>query len=259
MIEGILLLWFLLTIPSALFVAWDLWRNTPEMGVMKPAWVLVTLYTGPVGLFIYLLSCKEPLPGTHEQFVAPQWKQAVGSTVHCVAGDALGIVIAAAVTGLLGLPMWVDLIVEYLAGFAVGLLIFQSLFMKEMMGLTYRQALVRTSLPEFLSMNSMAAGMFPTMVLLMSRDLRAMEPTSPYFWGAMSLGVLVGGMVAYPVNWWLVARGLKHGMGTQRVLGEGGHSLRIEGELVAKRTGEQPQPGGALAQVSAPPSMTMPM
>ena len=38
---------------------------------------------------------------------------------------------------LLGLPMRIDLIVEYLAGFAFGLFIFQSLFMKAMMGGTY--------------------------------------------------------------------------------------------------------------------------
>src|SRR5260363_182868 len=41
-----------------------------------------------------------------------------GSTIHCVAGDATGIIVAAATTALLGLPMWIDLIVEYLAGFS---------------------------------------------------------------------------------------------------------------------------------------------
>lgn len=40
-------------------------------------------------------------------------------------------IVAAAVTAALGLPMWIDMIVEYVAGFAFGLLIFQSLFMKD--------------------------------------------------------------------------------------------------------------------------------
>ena len=59
--------------------------------------------------------------------MAPLWRQGVDSTIHCVAGDATGIILAAVVTATLGLPMWVDLIVEYLAGFAFGLLIFRSL------------------------------------------------------------------------------------------------------------------------------------
>ena len=37
-----------------------------------------------------------------------------------------------------------------------------------------------------------------------------------------------GFAVAYPVNVWLVAVGLKHGMGTQRALGKGGHSFDLE-------------------------------
>ena len=48
-----------------------------------------------------------------------------------------------------------------------GLLIFQSLFMKDMMGGSYVAALKHSLLPEWVSMNCMMAGMFPTMVVLM--------------------------------------------------------------------------------------------
>jgi hypothetical protein len=82
--------------------------------------ILVTLYMGPLGLLLYVLADKEPRPGEHERFVQPLWKQGVGSTIHCVAGDATGIILAAAVTALLGLPMWIDLIVEYMAGLPSG-------------------------------------------------------------------------------------------------------------------------------------------
>src|ERR671919_2708888 len=107
---------------------------------MKWGWVLVTLYMGPIGLGLYVLSCKEPRPFTHEAFITPMWKQAMGSTIHCVAGDATGIILAATITALLGFPMWVDLTVEYVAGFAFGLLVFQALFMKDLMGGSYRSA-----------------------------------------------------------------------------------------------------------------------
>jgi len=62
-------------------------------------------------------------------------------------------------------------------------------------------------------MNMMAAGMFPVMIfLMMGRDMRAMQPTEPLFWGVMSLGVIVGFATAYPVNVWMVSRNLKHGL-----------------------------------------------
>ncbi len=62
-------------------------------------------------------------------------------------------------------------------------------------------------------MNMMAAAMFPVMIfLMMGRDMRAMEPTEPLFWGVMSLGVIVGFATAYPVNVWMVSKNLKHGL-----------------------------------------------
>lgn len=85
--------------------------------------------------------------------------------MHYVAGDATGIITAAVITALLGLPMWLDLIVEYVAGFAFGLFIFHALFMKNMMGGNYLTALKRSFVPEWLSMNMMMAGMASVMAL----------------------------------------------------------------------------------------------
>jgi hypothetical protein len=236
-IDVVLLVWFSLTLISVAYVAFDAFTKNPELTVMKWGWILVTLYLGVVGLVLYVLSCKEPGQGMHEEFVRPLWKQGMGSVIHCAAGDATGIIAAAAITAALGLPMWLDLIIEYAAGFGFGLFIFQALFMRDMMGGSYSRALHHSLLPEWLSMNFMMAGMFPTMTLLMmGRDMRAMEPTELVFWGAMSAGVTVGVLVAYPVNVWMVNKGLKHGMGTVRALGHGGHSVDAEHERLAGAT-----------------------
>jgi FtsP/CotA-like multicopper oxidase with cupredoxin domain len=209
--------WLAVAAVSALYVGMDQFRNNPEPTVMKWGFILVTLYMGPLGLLLYVIADKEPKPGTHEQFTQPLWKQGVGSTIHCVAGDATGIILAAVITATLGLPMWQDLIVEYLTGFVFGLFIFQSLFMKSMMGGTYLENLKRSFIPEFISMNFMMAGMAPTMsLLMMGRDMRAMDPTELLFWGVMSLGVIVGFITAYPANVWMVAFRLKHGLMTVR-------------------------------------------
>src|SRR2546421_8986325 len=162
-IDYFLLLWFVLAAASTAYVAWDQFRNNPEPVVMKWGFILVTLYMGPIGLLLYVLADKEPRPGTHEEFVSPLSKQGIGSTIHCVAGDATGIILAAVITISLGLPMWIDLIVEYVSGFAFGLFIFQSLFMRSMMGGTYVENVRKTFLPELISMNCMMAGMGPVM------------------------------------------------------------------------------------------------
>jgi hypothetical protein len=216
-IDFVVYAWLIIAVLSAAYVAYDQFRNNPEAPVMKWGFVLVTLYMGPVGLLLYVMADKEPTPGTHEHFVMPLWKQGVGSTVHCIAGDATGIILAAAATALLGFPMWIDVIVEYVFGFLLGLLIFQALFMRDMMGGSYGENVRRSFLPELLSMNMMMAGMAPVMIfLMMGRDMRAMWPTEPLFWFVMSLGITVGFMIAYPVNVWLVAKGMKHGLMTVR-------------------------------------------
>lgn len=212
-IDYFLVAWFVLVAISTIWVGVDQFRHNPEPAVMKWGFILVTLYLGPIGALLYVLADKEPRPGEHEEFTRPLWKQGIGSTIHCVAGDATGIIVAAVVVASLGLPMWLDLIIEYAAGFAFGLFVFQALFMKNMMGGSYLGALRSSFIPEWLSMNAMMAGMFPVMVtFMMGRDMRAMDPREPLYWGVMSLAIGVGFLTAYPANWWLVSKGLKHGL-----------------------------------------------
>ncbi len=59
---------------------------------MRAGFVLVTLYMGPLGLLLYVLADKEPRPAAHKEFIKPLLKQGIGSTIHCVAGDATGII-----------------------------------------------------------------------------------------------------------------------------------------------------------------------
>lgn len=230
--QTFLIIWFSITALSVAYVSYDLIVRTPEMKVMKWGWVMVTLYTGIAGLIVYVLSCREPSPGTHEKFVAPLWKQTVGSTIHCMAGDATGVIVVAFITAVLNLPMGVDSTLEYIAGFAFGLFIFQALFMKDMLGGSYKEALRKTWYPEWVSMNFVMAGMIPVMIILITVDMQNMDVRSLRFWGIMSLASLVGGVLAIPVNWWMVKNKLKHGMGTERALGNGGVKEYSEPKVV---------------------------
>ncbi|HVY55052.1 MAG TPA: DUF4396 domain-containing protein [Thermodesulfobacteriota bacterium] len=212
MAGGALLLWYVLTGLSLIFLIYDLETNTPAEWVMKLAWILIVLYTGPLGLFIYMLSCRQPLEGTHDRFIAPHWKQSVGSLIHCVAGDATGIIIGAIITFHIGLPNGIDLIFEYIMAFIVGLLIFQALFMKSMAGGNYIEAVKKTFFAETVSMNFVMVGMIPVMAILRMKVPGGDDPKGLMFWGISSLATIVGALAAYPVNSWLVGSGLKHGM-----------------------------------------------
>jgi Domain of unknown function (DUF4396) len=184
MLDGVMLLWFVLMAAALLFVAIDI-RSTPESPVLKWGFVLLTAYTGVVGAFLYVLGCREPLPGLHERYVAARWRQTLGSTMHCVAGDGVGILAGAVLSSVC--------------------------------------ALRSTFVSELLSMNLLMAGMVPTVMALKARIPAAADPTTPSFWFVMSMGLLVGFVIAYPMNWWLVAHHLKHGMMTVRPAAAAAH------------------------------------
>ena len=218
MLEGVMLLWFTQTAVALLFVAIDI-RSTPESPVLKWGFVLLTAYTGVLGAFLYVLGCREPLPGLHERYVSARWRQVLGSTMHCVAGDGVGILAGAVISSVFGLAGFKEVVLEYLLGFAFGWTIFQALFMRSMSGGSYRRALADTFVSELLSMNLLMAGMIPAVMWLRASIPSAGDPLKPTFWFVMSMGLLVGFIVAYPMNWWLVAHHLKHGMMTVRPAG----------------------------------------
>src|SRR5664279_1587744 len=147
MLNGVMLLWFLLTAMALGFVAIDV-RSMPMSRVMKWGFVLLTAYTGPIGAFLYVLGCREPLPGLHERYVAARWRQVLGSHMHCVAGDGVGILVGPAISSILGLHGPSEVLLEYLLGFAFGWTIFQALFMRDMVGGSYPRSLSSTFIPE---------------------------------------------------------------------------------------------------------------
>jgi hypothetical protein len=106
---------------------------------------------------------------------------------------------------------------------------------------------------ELLSMNLLMAGMVPTVMALKARIPAASDPTTPSFWFVMSMGLLVGFIAAYPMNWWLVAYHLKHGMMTVRRMGSAamagradqshaGMDMTTQAEPMRMDGGEKPWP-----------------
>ena len=211
MLDGAMLVWFVLTGMSLVFVIGDSVINGVTSWVQRAAWILVTVYAGPVGAFFYLLACRRPFPGGHDRFTAATWKQGLNSEMHCLAGDATGIIVAASIVPALAVSNGWDITIEYLAGFGFGLFIFQALMMVGMYDGNYFKAVRKTVFAETVSMNFVMAGMIPTMLLLGAAWEGSGDPFHPAFWFRMSLASIVGGVLAFPINYWLVKNRLKHG------------------------------------------------
>jgi hypothetical protein len=211
MLAGAMIVWFVLTALSLVFVVQDSFANGVTSWVQRTAWILVTFYTGPVGLFLYLISCRRPFPGGHDEYTKRTWKQAVNSEMHCLAGDATGIMVAAAIVPAFGLANGWDGLLEYMAGFVSGLFIFQALMMRGMYDGNYWLAVRKTLFAETVSMNMVMVGMLPVMIILADLVPSSESPFNPSFWFRMGIASIVGGIIAYPINYWMVKNHLKHG------------------------------------------------
>jgi hypothetical protein len=227
-IDGVLALWFILTLGSVIYVLYDQLTNTPSPRVMTLAWCLVVAYMGPLGLFLYFLTCRQPIEGMHDAFIAPLWKQAIGSLIHCVAGDATAIIGMAALLHFIDIPNGIEVILEYIAAYLFGLFIFQALFMKGMFS-SYGIAVKKTLFAETVSMNFVMAGMFPVIVAIKTHYPIASDPGQLYFWGMMSLATIIGFIFAYPINVWMVKKGIKHGMMSKGMKMEHHHTPPLSG------------------------------
>ena len=148
------------------------------------------------------------------QPVGTSWERRYGRRLAVTDFVVVTWAVAAALLAPLGLPVWANLLGEYGLGFLFGWTIFQALFMRDMAGGNYALSLRMTFLPEFVSMNGLMAGMIALSVPWRQAVGSLAAPTHPEFWFILSLSLTLGFAVTYPLNWWLVSTGLKHGMMT---------------------------------------------
>jgi len=89
--------------------------------------------------------------------------------------------------------------------------------------------------------------MVPVMTWFMASVPGSEFPRNLSFWFVMSIALFAGGIIAYPMNWWLVARHLKHGMMTVRRREVEHREAAAEGEM-----GEMSHPAMTSGHVGKP-------
>lgn len=215
--------WYVAGLAAAAWIVQDVSSANRHVNPsLKIGWPIIAVFFSVIGVVLYLLSCRPPGIGkvqgeeagrVHAAFVSASWKKVMGSVIHCVGGDGLGIITAMVFCRYLKVSFWTEFWIEYAVGFMFGWFVFQYIAMRKM-GNSPAQALWKGGRAEFFSMITVMLGMglvmrFVTPTMVGSSP----QPDTAAFWGFASLGLLVGAVFTYPMNWWLVSVGWKHGMG----------------------------------------------
>jgi len=189
----------------------DIVRHPLEMKIMNVVWPVTALYSGPIGLLLYLYI------GRKQTKNKPFWQSVLTGTLHCGGGCTLGDLLAANLLLLFPLKIFgsqlaAEWTVEYIAAFTLGI-IFQYYAIKPMKNLSIKEGFAAALKADALSLTFWQIGMYGWMAisyfLIFHRLLKATEPV---FWLMMQFGMLLGLITALPVNWWLIKKGIKEAM-----------------------------------------------
>ena len=213
----------------AIAIAWDIFvrGNRQHMGVMDIVWPVTALYAGPIALWAYfrigrlsthraMMEAKahgEEPPGKAKPFAQ---KVAIGAT-HCGAGCSLGDFCAETLMyffpwTLFGRGMFAGWVVDFVFAFAIGIA-FQYFSIQPMKHLSPKDGLVAALKADTLSLTAWQIGMYGWMAIATFLLFRTeLGKTDPVFWLMMQVAMLAGFLTSYPVNWWLIRKGIKEAM-----------------------------------------------
>ncbi|MCZ6691840.1 MAG: DUF4396 domain-containing protein [Planctomycetota bacterium] len=142
----------------------------------------------------------------HEPTTRAKLKLATSATAHCLLGCGIGEVIGIIVGTALGLSnvltIVLAVILGFVFGFALGLIpLLRARF-------TLKDAVRQVLIAEGLSIAVMETA--EVLVEVYTPGVMEAGLGSALFWGGMSLALLAGFIAAFPINYVLVGRGIRH-------------------------------------------------
>lgn len=201
--------------------------NRQHMMIMNVVYPITALYAGPLGLLFYYLVGKKAvakkgmnMQGGHEQMhhqQKPFWQSVSIGALHCGSGCTIGDILAEIL--LLQVPVvlfgsrligtWT---VDYVFAFIIGI-IFQYYAIKPMKNLSPGNALTAALKADTLSLTFWQIGMYGWMAITFFLIFKhKLETRDPLFWFMMQIAMLCGFITAFPMNWWLIKKGVKEAM-----------------------------------------------
>jgi hypothetical protein len=208
-------------------------RRPQAMAVMNAVWPLTALYFSVFALWAYFRHAQrhtgramerhphgQPAHERPERKHAPSLSEVALGTSHCGAGCALADLftefgIAASGIVLFGSSLWtsyvLDLVVAWLAGIA-----FQYFALRPMRQDLGTGGAIRAAIQaDTASILAFQAGMYLWMALVHTRLFPGphhLTPFDPRYWLMMQIAMICGFATSFPMNRWLLARGVKEAM-----------------------------------------------
>jgi len=205
---------------SAAYVLYDIVRCRRQMmTIMKWVWPITALYMGPIAIWAYRTL---GLAGQQHQedwgdSAEPSWRDVFKAGTHCGAGCTLGDIVGEwgifimGVT-LAGVALWPEYIADFLLAYILGI-VFQYFSIAPMRGLGVKDGLVAAVKADTLALTAFEVGLFGWMALTSFIFFdHHLHPDSSVYWFMMQIGMVVGFATSFPMNWWLIKRGLKEKM-----------------------------------------------
>ena len=143
--------------------------------------------------------------GSHAQ--ASRLKTSVHATLHCLLGCSIGEFAGLAIGVSLGLGTALTIALAVVLAFVAGLALAIQPLMRQQ-GMSATQALRTIWLGESVSIAAMEVAMNVTDYAV--GGIQTQSLADPLFWLGFAAAVPVGFVAAWPVNYWLIGRNLKH-------------------------------------------------
>src|ERR687890_34142 len=172
------------------------------MWIMEAAWPITALYFGPLALWGYYRWGRPQSHKWMEEHGDPPKKSFAATTAVFLFSWKL-----------FGLFLYAKFVVNYVLTYVLGIA-FQYYSIKPMKGLSPRQGLLAAIKADMLSLTAFQVGLYGWMAVmqLVLFPVGHLHPDSAAYWFLMQIGMILGFFTSYPVNWWLIKRGIKEPM-----------------------------------------------
>ena len=192
-----------------------------KMFIMQWVWPITCLYAGPLALrFYYKYGRRSSPKWQNEHEGGGEYGEVVSTSIgvsHCGAGCTLGDIIGANIVFFLGLQivgmgLWPEYIINFSLAFVLGI-VFQYYSIAPMRTLGFKDGIVAALKADTLSLIAFEVGVFGFMALMQFVLFPSgIHPNEAAYWFLMQIAMLLGFATSYPVNVWLIKRGIKEAM-----------------------------------------------
>ncbi|MES1925617.1 DUF4396 domain-containing protein [Salinisphaera sp. T31B1] len=222
-----------LGVATAAAIALDVRAHPQPMGIMNITWPITGLYFPVVGWWLYVAMGRPDAMASHGSHDSgtnegggnhghhhaskPKWQSVFVGVTHCGGGCTLGDSVAAPIVAAIGLTVFGSELIGHFVGAFIGAYLFGLLFQivptMQMGESSLGRAFVNAVKADTLSLIAFEIGMFGWLAIAFKLILPEMPAVAtPVYWFMMQIAMMIGFATAYPANWWLIDRGIKHGM-----------------------------------------------